>query len=84
MFFCNVMVKINQNIIVISNQSYSKISLELDQRNLVEIILYNHLLCLCRIVLETMKHAVYLYDISHVVIDNLQFMMGQESLHVDK
>ncbi|XP_031435175.1 twinkle protein, mitochondrial-like isoform X1 [Clupea harengus] len=37
-----------------------------------------------KIVLETMKHAVYLYDISHVVIDNLQFMMGQESLHVDK
>ncbi len=23
-----------------------------------------------------MSHAVYVYDISHVVIDNLQFMMG--------
>ncbi|KAL2083519.1 hypothetical protein ACEWY4_021292 [Coilia grayii] len=37
-----------------------------------------------KIVLETMNHAVYLYDISHVIIDNLQFMIGQESLHVDK
>ncbi|XP_046460713.1 twinkle mtDNA helicase-like [Daphnia pulex] len=27
-------------------------------------------------VLEAMSHAVYVYDISHVVIDNLQFMMG--------
>ncbi|XP_064177018.1 twinkle protein, mitochondrial [Anguilla rostrata] len=35
-------------------------------------------------VLDTMHHAVYLYDISHVVIDNLQFMMGQENLSVDK
>ncbi|KAJ8264531.1 hypothetical protein GJAV_G00150370 [Gymnothorax javanicus] len=35
-------------------------------------------------VLDTMHHAVYLYDISHVVIDNLQFMMGQENLTVDK
>ncbi|XP_076007545.1 twinkle mtDNA helicase [Genypterus blacodes] len=35
-------------------------------------------------VLETMQHAVYLYDINHVIIDNLQFMMGQESLSVDK
>ncbi|XP_061563698.1 twinkle protein, mitochondrial [Cololabis saira] len=35
-------------------------------------------------VLETMHHAVYLYDINHVVIDNLQFMMGQENLSVDK
>lgn len=35
-------------------------------------------------VLDTMQHAVYLYDISHVVIDNLQFMMGQENLTVDK
>lgn len=31
-----------------------------------------------------MQHAVYLYDISHVIIDNLQFMMGQENLSVDK
>ncbi|KAM8836878.1 twinkle mtDNA helicase isoform 1-T2 [Spinachia spinachia] len=35
-------------------------------------------------VLETMQHAVYLYDINHVIIDNLQFMMGQENLSVDK
>ncbi|KAG7492578.1 hypothetical protein MATL_G00015770 [Megalops atlanticus] len=35
-------------------------------------------------VLDTMHHAVYMYDISHVVIDNLQFMMGQENLSVDK
>ncbi|XP_018592011.1 twinkle mtDNA helicase isoform X1 [Scleropages formosus] len=35
-------------------------------------------------VLETMHHAVYLYDISHVVIDNLQFMMGQENISIDK
>lgn len=38
----------------------------------------------CRTVLDTMQHAVYLYDINHVVIDNLQFMMGQENLSVDK
>ncbi|KAA0725021.1 Twinkle protein, mitochondrial [Triplophysa tibetana] len=35
-------------------------------------------------VLETMQHAVYLYDIGHVIIDNLQFMMGQENLSFDK
>ncbi|XP_051530042.1 twinkle mtDNA helicase-like [Myxocyprinus asiaticus] len=35
-------------------------------------------------VLDTMQHAVYLYDISHVIIDNLQFMMGQENLSLDK
>ncbi|CAM5130199.1 unnamed protein product [Eretmochelys imbricata] len=35
-------------------------------------------------VIETMLHAVYMYDISHVVIDNLQFMMGQEQLTVDR
>uniref|UniRef100_UPI003AAC2EEC twinkle mtDNA helicase n=1 Tax=Centroberyx gerrardi TaxID=166262 RepID=UPI003AAC2EEC len=35
-------------------------------------------------VLDTMQHAVYLYDINHVIIDNLQFMMGQENLTVDK
>lgn len=31
-----------------------------------------------------MQHAVYMYDITHVVIDNLQFMMGQEYLSIDK
>ncbi|XP_033964054.1 twinkle mtDNA helicase [Pseudochaenichthys georgianus] len=35
-------------------------------------------------VLDTMQHSVYLYDINHVIIDNLQFMMGQEHLSVDK
>uniref|UniRef100_A0A3Q3A0B3 Twinkle mtDNA helicase n=1 Tax=Kryptolebias marmoratus TaxID=37003 RepID=A0A3Q3A0B3_KRYMA len=35
-------------------------------------------------VLDTMQHAVYLYDINHVVIDNLQFMMGHENLSVDR
>ncbi|KAG7222294.1 hypothetical protein INR49_016399 [Caranx melampygus] len=35
-------------------------------------------------VLDTMQHAVYVYDINHVIIDNLQFMMGQENLSVDK
>ncbi|KAH0623801.1 hypothetical protein JD844_006929 [Phrynosoma platyrhinos] len=35
-------------------------------------------------VIDTMKHAVYMYDISHVIIDNLQFMMGQEQLTVDR
>lgn len=37
-----------------------------------------------RTVLDTMQHAVYLYDINHVIVDNLQFMMGQENLSVDK
>lgn len=37
-----------------------------------------------RTVLDTMQHAVYMYDINHIIIDNLQFMMGQESLSVDK
>lgn len=37
-----------------------------------------------RAVLDTMQHAVYMYDINHVIIDNLQFMMGQENLSVDK
>ncbi|KAJ6669079.1 hypothetical protein lerEdw1_007888 [Lerista edwardsae] len=35
-------------------------------------------------VIDTMLHAVYMYDISHVIIDNLQFMMGQEQLTVDR
>lgn len=43
-----------------------------------------HLLPVDRTVLDTMQHAVYMYDINHVIIDNLQFMMGQENLSVDK
>ncbi|KAK9400920.1 twinkle protein mitochondrial [Crotalus adamanteus] len=35
-------------------------------------------------VIDTMLHAVYMYDITHVVIDNLQFMMGQEQLSIDR
>ncbi|XP_069756222.1 twinkle mtDNA helicase isoform X2 [Narcine bancroftii] len=35
-------------------------------------------------VIDTMQHAVYMYDITHIIIDNLQFMMGQEFLTVDK
>ncbi|XP_064625102.1 twinkle mtDNA helicase-like [Lineus longissimus] len=29
-------------------------------------------------VLDTMSHAVYVHDIAHVIVDNLQFMMGVE------
>ncbi|XP_027763590.1 twinkle protein, mitochondrial isoform X1 [Empidonax traillii] len=35
-------------------------------------------------VIDTMQHAVYMYDITHVIIDNLQFMMGQDHLSVDR
>ncbi|XP_051655940.1 twinkle mtDNA helicase isoform X1 [Manacus candei] len=35
-------------------------------------------------VIGTMQHAVYMYDITHVIIDNLQFMMGQDHLSVDR
>ncbi|CAM9388280.1 unnamed protein product [Lampetra fluviatilis] len=35
-------------------------------------------------VLDTMQHAVYMYDISHVVIDNLQFMMGLQNPSMDR
>ncbi|XP_071092868.1 twinkle mtDNA helicase-like [Haliotis cracherodii] len=27
-------------------------------------------------VIETMSHAVYVHDIAHIIVDNLQFMMG--------
>ncbi|XP_051837195.1 twinkle mtDNA helicase [Antechinus flavipes] len=37
-----------------------------------------------RTVVDTMQHAVYVYDICHVIIDNLQFMMGQEQLSSDR
>ncbi|XP_055332050.1 twinkle mtDNA helicase-like [Paramacrobiotus metropolitanus] len=30
-------------------------------------------------VIEAMKHAVYLHDIEHIVVDNLQFMMGSSN-----
>ncbi|XP_019357693.1 PREDICTED: twinkle protein, mitochondrial [Gavialis gangeticus] len=35
-------------------------------------------------VIDTMLHAVYMYDIVHIVIDNLQFMMGHEQLSADR
>ncbi|KAJ1991592.1 hypothetical protein GGI26_001967 [Coemansia sp. RSA 1358] len=35
-------------------------------------------------VLETMRHAVYAYDVKHIVIDNLQFMMSMQSKGIDK
>ncbi|NP_001084540.1 uncharacterized protein LOC414487 [Xenopus laevis] len=35
-------------------------------------------------VMDTMQHAVYMYDITHVIIDNLQFMMGQENIYSDR
>ncbi|CAG9822315.1 unnamed protein product, partial [Phaedon cochleariae] len=39
-----------------------------------------------KIVMETIEHATYVYDISHVIIDNLQFMMGvsEEQRFVDR
>lgn len=27
---------------------------------------------------QTMSHAVYVHDIGHVIVDNLQFMMGMD------
>ncbi|EDW03552.1 twinkle protein, mitochondrial [Drosophila grimshawi] len=35
-------------------------------------------------VLEAIEHAQYVHDISHVIIDNLQFMMGVSSYRGDK
>ena len=31
-----------------------------------------------------MDHAVYVHDIAHVIIDNLQFMMGSGNGNIDK
>ncbi|TRY62956.1 hypothetical protein TCAL_13733, partial [Tigriopus californicus] len=36
------------------------------------------------LVLDAMGHAVYIYDISHVIIDNIQFMMGMSAKGVDR
>ncbi|OMJ12534.1 Twinkle protein, mitochondrial [Smittium culicis] len=30
------------------------------------------------IVMQTMRHAVYAYDVKHIIIDNLQFMMSMQ------
>ncbi|GAB6024288.1 hypothetical protein CHUAL_008980 [Chamberlinius hualienensis] len=32
-------------------------------------------------VLDAMKHAVYIHDIEHVVVDNLQFMLGTSDIN---
>ncbi|XP_051162071.1 mitochondrial DNA helicase [Leptopilina boulardi] len=39
-----------------------------------------------KIVMEAVEHATYVHDISHVIIDNVQFMMGvsDESKHMDR
>lgn len=39
-----------------------------------------------RNVLDAMSHAVYVHDIQHVIVDNIQFMMGvsEESARVDR
>ncbi|XP_012279220.1 twinkle protein, mitochondrial [Orussus abietinus] len=39
-----------------------------------------------KVVMEAIEHATYVYDIAHVIIDNVQFMMGvsQESKHNDR
>lgn len=35
-------------------------------------------------VLDAMGHAVYIYDIGHVIIDNMQFMMGTSARQMDR
>lgn len=37
-------------------------------------------------VMEAIEHACYVYDIAHVIIDNVQFMMGveEENKHMDR
>nr|CAD7202075.1 unnamed protein product [Timema douglasi] len=39
-----------------------------------------------KVVMEAVEHATYVHDISHVIIDNVQFMMGvfEESKHMDR
>lgn len=33
-----------------------------------------------RSVLDAMRHAIYVHDIEHVIVDNLQFMLGTSEL----
>eukprot|EP00092_Neocalanus_flemingeri_P020748 GFUD01022483.1.p1 GENE.GFUD01022483.1~~GFUD01022483.1.p1 ORF type:complete len:775 (+),score=175.67 GFUD01022483.1:166-2490(+) len=35
-------------------------------------------------VLDAMGHAVYVHDIAHVIIDNIQFMVGTRGGHMDR
>ncbi|KAG5671648.1 hypothetical protein PVAND_001839 [Polypedilum vanderplanki] len=39
-----------------------------------------------KVVMEAIEHAQYVHDINHVIIDNVQFMMGtsEESKHLDR
>lgn len=39
-----------------------------------------------KVVMDAIEHAQYVHDIQHVIIDNLQFMMGvsEESKHLDR
>ncbi|XP_019762676.2 mitochondrial DNA helicase isoform X1 [Dendroctonus ponderosae] len=39
-----------------------------------------------KIVMEAVEHATYIHDIAHVIIDNVQFMMGisEEQKHMDR
>ncbi|KAB0795922.1 hypothetical protein PPYR_09983 [Photinus pyralis] len=39
-----------------------------------------------KVVMEAVEHAQYVYDISHVIIDNVQFMMGisEDQKHMDR
>ncbi|XP_050301689.1 mitochondrial DNA helicase isoform X2 [Anthonomus grandis grandis] len=39
-----------------------------------------------KVVMEAIEHATYIYDIAHVIIDNVQFMMGlsEETRHMDR
>lgn len=38
------------------------------------------------VVMDAVQHATYVHDISHVIIDNVQFMMGmsEQSKHLDR
>lgn len=47
----------------------------------------NHILIKTFIhILKTIEHAQYVHDIQHVIIDNVQFMMGtsDEARHLDR
>ncbi|KAF7265342.1 hypothetical protein GWI33_021233 [Rhynchophorus ferrugineus] len=39
-----------------------------------------------KVVMEAVEHAAYIYDIGHVIIDNVQFMMGmsEDQQHMDR
>ncbi|XP_072380128.1 mitochondrial DNA helicase [Diabrotica undecimpunctata] len=39
-----------------------------------------------KVVMEAIEHATYVHDIAHVIIDNLQFMMGtsEDQKHMDR